>query len=105
MSKEEERKIITVLGSTQFRKEIQKWALERTLDNHELILFAPFAKEEIPNLEHFRKELEIQHFQKIRMADEVFVFNKNGYLGDSTKLEIKYAEQIGKIIHYLESGK
>jgi len=97
------RKVVCVVGSTKFRDEIKEWALERTLDQHELILFAPFAKEEIPNLEHFRRELEIQHCQKIRMSDCVFVFNKDKYIGDSTKLEIQYAKSINKSIEYLES--
>ena len=100
----ETRKIVTVLGSTKFRDEIKKFALLQTALFHELILFAPFAKEEIPDLEKIREELEIQHFQKIRMADEIVVFNKNGYIGESTKLEIEYAKSINKPIRYYEGG-
>lgn len=95
------REIVTILGSTKFRREIHAYALELTR-RRSLVLFAPFAKEEIPDLEDIRNELEIQHFQKIRMADLVFVYNKNDYIGDSTKLEIEYAKVIGKPIQYLE---
>ena len=42
------------------------------------------------------------HKRKIDMADEVFVINKNGYIGSSTLSEIEYAKKTGKIIKYLE---
>lgn len=97
----EDRKIVTVIGSTKFRKEITEWALNHTR-LHFLVLFAPFAKEEIPNLESIRDELEAQHFQKIRMADEIMVYNKDGYLGTSSVMELEYAKKLGKKITYYE---
>jgi len=36
------------------------------------------------------------------MADEIFVINKNGYIGDSTRSEIAYALEHGKKVNYLE---
>ena len=44
------------------------------------------------------------HKRKIDMADEIFVINKNGYIGDSTKSEIEYAIAHGKGIRYLEAN-
>ncbi len=41
------------------------------------------------------------HFYKIRMADIIFVYNKNGYSGVSTTLEIGYAAALGKPIYAL----
>tara|TARA_B100000745_G_C20151207_1_gene394676 strand:+ start:1961 stop:2353 length:393 start_codon:yes stop_codon:yes gene_type:complete len=41
------------------------------------------------------------HFYKIKMADTVFVYNKNGYVGNSTTLEIGYAVALGKPIYAL----
>lgn len=38
--------------------------------------------------------------QRIDMADEVFVVNVDGYIGDSTKKELEYAKSIGKPISY-----
>lgn len=43
------------------------------------------------------------HFYKIRMADVVFVFNKNGYIGNSTRLEIGYAAALNKPIFTLSN--
>ena len=43
-----------------------------------------------------------QHKRKIDLCDEVFILNVGGYIGQSTKSEIEYAESIGKPIKYLE---
>ena len=37
------------------------------------------------------------------MADEIFVINKNGYIGSSTKSEIEYAIATGKAVNYMEN--
>lgn len=36
------------------------------------------------------------------MADGIFVINKNGYIGTSTRSEIEYAKKAGKTVEYLE---
>ena len=36
------------------------------------------------------------------MSDEIFVINKDGYIGQSTNNEIEYAKSLGKKISYLE---
>lgn len=40
--------------------------------------------------------------KKIDMSDEIYVINLNGYIGESTKSEIEYANSKGKNISYLE---
>ena len=42
------------------------------------------------------------HLRKIDLADEILVINVGGYIGDSTRREIAYAEKTGKKINYLE---
>ena len=46
--------------------------------------------------------LDDMHKRKIDMADEIFVINVGGYIGESTKSEIAYAEKTGKKVSYLE---
>ena len=41
------------------------------------------------------------HLQKIRMADEVYIVDPGGYVGESTRREIAYAESLGKPVRYL----
>lgn len=44
------------------------------------------------------------HLRKIDMSDEVHVVNVGGYIGDSTRREIAYAEAHGKPVKYLYSN-
>lgn len=46
--------------------------------------------------------LDDMHLRKIDMADEVFVINVGGYIGESTKREIAYAKENGKVVRFLE---
>lgn len=52
-----------------------------------------------------KEMLDKMHLQKIDMADEIFVINIGGYIGESTRREIAYAESKGKIVKYLEYEK
>ena len=49
--------------------------------------------------------LDDMHKRKIDLADEIFVINKNGYIGENTRSEIEYAIATGKEISYLEDIK
>lgn len=40
------------------------------------------------------------HLRKIDLADRVFVMNPGGYIGESTRAEIKYANSLGKPVDY-----
>ena len=42
------------------------------------------------------------HKQKIDMSDEIYVINKDGYIGESLKDEIQYAIENKKKVTYLE---
>ena len=46
--------------------------------------------------------LDDMHKRKIDMADEIYVINVGGYIGESTRSEIAYAEKNGKVVRYLE---
>ena len=50
-----------------------------------------------------KEMLDEMHLRKIDMADEIFVINVGGYIGESTRREIAYAEKIGKKVNYLEN--
>ena len=49
-----------------------------------------------------KEMLDDMHKRKIDMADEIFVINVNGYIGESTKSEIEYAIKNNKKVNYLE---
>jgi hypothetical protein len=62
-------------------------------------LFAAHSKQE---RERITRTLDKLHFRKIELADEVFIINKDGYVGKSTRREIDYARSLGKVIRWLE---
>lgn len=45
--------------------------------------------------------LDELHKRKIDLADWVYVLDVDGYIGESTRSEIAYAEQHGKPVRYL----
>jgi hypothetical protein len=51
----------------------------------------------------YKQKADDLHKRKIDMADEVFILNVNGYIGESTSSELEYAKSIGKPIVYLEN--
>ena len=50
----------------------------------------------------YKQKADDLHKRKIDIADEVFVLNVGGYIGQSTRSEIDYAISIGKPVKYLE---
>jgi len=46
--------------------------------------------------------LDELHKRKIDLCDEVYVLNVGGYIGESTRSEIEYADAHGKPVRYLE---
>jgi hypothetical protein len=97
-------KVITLCGSTKFKEEFMEAQKQLTLQGNLVIsvgLFGHSGDNEVWT-EGTKEMLDDMHKRKIDMADEIFVINKNGYIGSSTKSEIEYAYKTGKKINYLE---
>lgn len=97
-------KVITLCGSTKFKDEFIKVQKDLTLKGNIVItvgLFGHSGDKEALN-ELTNEMLINMHRQRIDMADEIFVINKNGYIGENTLSEIEYARTKGKVIKYLE---
>ena len=100
-------KVITLCGSTRFKDEFMEAQKRLTLEGNIVIsvgLFGHSGDDEVWT-EGVKDMLDRQHLAKIDLADEIFVVNVGGYIGDSTRREIAYAEFKGKTITYLESCK
>ena len=104
-------KVITLCGSTRFKKEFLEAQKDLTLKGNIVIsvgLFGHSGDNEVweqmdeGTLTKTKEMLDDMHKRKIDMADEIFVINKNGYIGDSTKSEIEYAIKHNKKVNYLE---
>ena len=91
-------------GSTKFKDEFLIEQKRLTLEGNIVIsvgLFGHSGDDEVWT-ENIKKMLDDMHKRKIDMADEIFVINKNGYIGSSTKSEIEYALKTNKKVNYME---
>jgi len=109
----EKPKVICICGSTRFADDhaITRWEFEKKGIICLMINYLPawYAQSQgWDGYHHFgeqaglKKYLDELHLRKIDMADEVYVINKNGYIGVSTSAEIEYAEKMGKPVRYME---
>lgn len=105
-------KIVTLCGSTRFKAEFERVQKQLTLDGYIVIsvgLFGHSGDDEVwenmneGTLTKTKIMLDDMHKRKIDLADEIFVINVGGYIGESTKSEIEYAKSTGKGIKYLET--
>ena len=96
-------KVITLCGSTRFKEEFLEAQKRLTLEGNIVISVGLFGHsgDDVVWTEGVKDMLDRQHLAKIDLADEIFVVNVGGYIGDSTRREIAYAEFKGKKITYL----
>lgn len=104
-------KVITLCGSTRFKDDFMRVQKELTLKGNIVIsvgLFGHSGDDEVWDgmdegaLSKTKEMLDDMHKRKIDMADEIFVINVGGYIGNSTRSEIEYAVKNGKKVNYLE---
>lgn len=103
-------KSVVICGSRRFKKEIREFAAK--LKKAGIVVYEPILNEdpginELPD--HFRRfsflGLTHHQFSVIRKADVVFIYNKNGYMGNSSTLELGFSEALAKPIYALENDK
>jgi nucleoside 2-deoxyribosyltransferase len=102
-------KVITLCGSTRFKEEFLQIQKQLTLKGNIVLSVGVFSHSgdsdafEGMSEDHVNKTkmmLDDMHKRKIDMADEIFVINVDGYIGDSTASEMAYATQTGKPIRF-----
>ena len=97
-------KIITLCGSTKFRDQFLEVQKRLTLAGNIVIsvgLFGHSGDEEVCD-KGIKGMLDDMHLRKIDLADEIYVINPGGYIGESTRREIEYAKRNNKVINFLE---
>jgi hypothetical protein len=105
--------IVVLCGSTRFYQEYQEAYYDLTMKGYVVLSvgFYPHAVDKSGHGEGVGHDSEAKvlldelHKRKIDLADKVVVLNVGGYIGDSTRSEIMYAEKHGKPIHYHEEIK
>lgn len=103
-------RIVCLCGSTRFWEKFRDEGLRLTLEMKIVLsigICAPdsisFAHSETDEGKKLKQRLDELHKRKIDLADEVLVLNVGGYIGESTRSEIEYAEGHGKLVRYLEA--
>lgn len=96
--------IITLCGSTRFKEEFL--AIQKALTLLGFIVLTVGVFGHSGDTEAFddgtKKMLDDMHKRKIDLSEAIFVINKDGYIGDSTRLEIEYAQEHNKTVLYLD---
>lgn len=102
--------IVCLCGSTRFGEEFREANLRETLSGRIVLtigcdmrsdadLFATMTDVERAAI---KRDLDELHKRKIDLADEVLILNVGGYIGESTRNELEYAQARGKRIRFLE---
>lgn len=105
--------VVCLCGSTRFWRDFQRAGLAETMagkivlsigaasgtdDEH----FGNLPRDEYDRVKAMLDEL---HMRKIELADEVLILNVDGYIGESTRRELEYAQALGKVVRWLEPDK
>lgn len=114
--------VVTLCGSTRFKDEFYEAQKRLTLEGNIVISVDPFGyagnqevwdgMDEDTLSKWFcvktKEMIDDMHKRKIDMADSSYVINGGGYIGESTRSEINYAEKTGKrciiLNHYCNTG-
>jgi hypothetical protein len=102
-----DRTVVCLCGSTSFDKEFADIMLRETLNDKIVLTVGNNGQ---PRRQDIHDDIEVKrmldrlHMAKIRMADEVIIINKGGYIGESTRRELNMAAKLGKkiIFEYAE---
>jgi hypothetical protein len=108
---EGEAKVVTLCGSTKFEAEFAETNQRLTMEGCVVISLGMFSLPDLPDYDWTADSSDLKgrlggvHFQKIRMADEVYIVDPGGYVGESTQREIAYAQSLGKPVRYLSRDR
>ena len=98
-------RIVCLCGSTRFYDQFQQANYERTMAGEIVLSIGCDTKSDaaLGITAADKAALDELHKRKIDLADYVLVLNVGGYIGESTRSEIEYAEKTGRPVEYLEA--
>lgn len=102
-------RVVCLCGSTRFYEAFQQANYEETMKGCVVLSVGFFGgsvhAQAVGCTPAQKVQLDELHKRKIDLADEVLVLDVDGYIGESTKSEIAYAEGLGKLIRYLSKER
>lgn len=95
--------VITLCGSTRFKRAFQEWNARLTLRGHVVFSVALWghADKTVDPTSDEKALLDRVHLRKIELSDAIFVLDVGRYVGASTSREIAHAQALGKSVRYL----
>lgn len=91
--------IITICGSMKFKNDMLIVAEKLAIKGY--CVLTPIFQVKEKNIDNDQlQKMKEAHFKKIDLSDSILVMDVNGYIGESTKLEIEYAKGLNKKILY-----
>jgi hypothetical protein len=105
--------VVCLCGSNRFWRDYIEQNILFTLAGNIVITVGGFITDDVAVPFYMRVEasreqkqkLDELHLRKIDIADEVLILNRNQYIGESTRAELKYARAQGKRVRWLEPPK
>jgi hypothetical protein len=97
--------IYVLCGSTKFKDDFDRINEELSLANGGAIVLSLPAFSKASGKLYSDSELRVFtaiHLAKIELADAIYVINRNGYIGESTRNEIAHAISKGIEVLYME---
>gem|GEM_PF-1889936 len=99
--------VVTLCGSARFEPWFHMWNEALGLAGHMVFALSSYPSQHDGNKDWYSESekavLDAVHLRKIERSDAVVVLNVFGYLGESTRREIAFAEELRKPLYYLES--
>ena len=104
-------RIVCLCGSTRFGDAFRAAEFTETMAGRIVLTIGCNMKSDddlfghlaVPVKEAIKRNLDELHLRKIDLADEVLILNVGGYMGESTRNELAYAEAHGKPVRWLEA--
>ncbi len=94
-------KTLTICGSMRFAAEMREIAYRLEMEKGYNVLQCVYGDGKMPTAEE-RERLAAAHFRKIDLSDGIYVVNIGGYIGESVRNEIAYAQRCGKEVLFHE---
>lgn len=96
------RRVYTLCGSSRFKDAHLATMARLTMDGHVVIPMGVYGHADgVEMTETDKAALDDLHLRKVDMSDGIFVVDVDGYVGESTRREILYAQSQGKEVRYL----
>jgi hypothetical protein len=97
-------RIVCLCGSIKFKEAFEAAAASEADAGRIVLTVSRFGHHDGLDMDgETKQKLDELHKRKIDVADEILVLNVNDYIGESTRGEITYAKERGKVVRYLES--